>query len=233
MSIPNNLEPVLDKGYVRYIKHMGSDLDVVNAARASFAKESTELSERDKSLIRYLIRKNEYAPFRHSAVTFEVKAPLMVARQWWKYHVASQHTESQDGWSEQSKRYVTAEPEFYIPAEWRHAPDNAKQGSGDRMSIATELAFRSAQAKQVEDAMELHAWALDCGAAPEQARLFLPANAQYTTWRWTISLDGLLHFLRERLGHGAQSEITEYAEAVRRLSGPLFPFVFMAVFGLE
>jgi len=35
----NNLIQVLDKGYVRLVDKMGSDLSVVNAARASFAKE--------------------------------------------------------------------------------------------------------------------------------------------------------------------------------------------------
>ena len=45
---------VLDKGYVRLVDTMGSDLTVVNAARASFAKESKELDEKDERLIAYL-----------------------------------------------------------------------------------------------------------------------------------------------------------------------------------
>ena len=40
-----SIKKVLDKGYVRLVDMMGSDLSVANAARASFAKESTELSE--------------------------------------------------------------------------------------------------------------------------------------------------------------------------------------------
>lgn len=32
--------PVLDRGFVNYVQHMGSDLTVVNAARVSFAKSS-------------------------------------------------------------------------------------------------------------------------------------------------------------------------------------------------
>jgi thymidylate synthase (FAD) len=42
---------VLDKGYVRLVDHMGSDLTVANVARVSYAKESNELSERDIRLI--------------------------------------------------------------------------------------------------------------------------------------------------------------------------------------
>lgn len=54
---------VLDKGYVRLVDHMGSDLSIVNAARVSYAKESAEFSDRDESLLNYLVRNNEYSPF--------------------------------------------------------------------------------------------------------------------------------------------------------------------------
>ena len=69
-------------------------------------------------------------------------------------------------------------------------------------------------------------WALRAGVCAEQARGYLPANFQYTTWRWTCSLQGCLHFLAQRLEPGAQSEIREYAAAVRDLAQPLFPNVF-------
>ena len=73
---------VLDKGYVRLVDSMGGDLSVVNAARVSYDKESTKLEDRDKKLIKFLIREGHTSPFRHSAMTFEVYAPLFVARQW-------------------------------------------------------------------------------------------------------------------------------------------------------
>jgi len=68
---------VLDKGYVRLVDHMGSDLSIVNAARASFAKESTEFSQSDGKLIDFLARENHMSPFRHAFVTLEFYAPLM------------------------------------------------------------------------------------------------------------------------------------------------------------
>jgi thymidylate synthase (FAD) len=91
-------------GYVRLVDTLGSDLSVVNAARVSYDKESTELSERDQKLIRFLLKENHTSPFRHAAITFEVYAPLMVARQWWKYAVASSHIDDQNGWNESSRR---------------------------------------------------------------------------------------------------------------------------------
>jgi thymidylate synthase (FAD) len=59
---------VLDKGYVRLVNHMGSDLTVVNAARVSYAKESKELSEKDRRLIKFLAREGHTSPFRHVIV---------------------------------------------------------------------------------------------------------------------------------------------------------------------
>jgi len=127
---------VLDKGYVRYIKHMGDDLDPVNSAKVSFAKESVEFGDREARLLAFLQREEHSSVFRHSALTFEVYAPLFVARQWWKYAVASTHLEDQNGWNESSRRYVTETPEFYVPSsvEWRSAPENRKQGSGEAVS---------------------------------------------------------------------------------------------------
>ena len=96
MNLKNTIQ-VLDKGYVRLVDTMGSDLSVVNAARASFAKESLELDQKDVHLIDFLIRENHMSPFRHAFATFEFKAPLMVARQHWKYVVGSDHT--MDSWN--------------------------------------------------------------------------------------------------------------------------------------
>jgi thymidylate synthase (FAD) len=99
---------VLDKGYVRLVDHMGSDLTVVNAARASFMKSSDTMRPQDEKLLAYLTREVETEPFRHAQLQFEVYAPLMVARQWWKYAVGSAHLAEDEGhaWSESSRRYV-------------------------------------------------------------------------------------------------------------------------------
>jgi thymidylate synthase (FAD) len=73
---------VLDKGYVRLVDVLGSDLTPVNAARVSYDKESSELSDKDERLLKFLAREGHTSPFRHAMLQFEVYAPLMVARQW-------------------------------------------------------------------------------------------------------------------------------------------------------
>ena len=221
---------VLDKGYVRLVDTLGNDLSVVNAARVSYDKESTELSERDKKLMAFLLRDNHTSPFRHAAMTFEVYAPLMVARQWWKYAVSSTHVDDQNGWNESSRRYITEEEQFYVPmdSEWRSKPENSKQGSGEPLeeNIGRELTDKLI--KTISLGTSLYHEAMDAGVAPELARLFLPAYGMYVRWRWTTSLQGVMTFLDQRLEHDAQWEIQKYAQAVQQLSEQSFPEVFKA-----
>ena len=88
---------VLDKGYVRLVDHMGSDLTVANTARVSFDKEKLVFEDTDKKLVTFLVKNKHDSCLRHNVMTFEIYAPLMVARQWWKHTVASTHLDDQEG----------------------------------------------------------------------------------------------------------------------------------------
>jgi thymidylate synthase (FAD) len=224
---------VLDKGYVRLVSVMGDDLSIANAARASFKKEALKMTEKDERLIKFLWDEKHTSPFRHQTLTFEVKAPLEVVRQWYKHTVASTYIDDQLGWNEMSARYVSGDFEFYIPEahEWRSAPANAKQGSGEPVSTGLGNIFSTDLSHYIDQGLELYSRALQSGIAPEMARLFLPAYGMYTTFRWTTSLHALINYLDLRLDAHAQKEIQEYALACRDLTAPLFPQTFKAIYG--
>lgn len=215
---------VLDNGYVRLVDVLGSDLSVVNAARVSYDKESQEFSDKDSGLLKFLIREGHTSPFRHAALTFEVYAPLFVARQWWKYAVASTHIDDQNGWNESSRRYITEQEEFYVPSasSWRSKPENSKQGSGEPINFEEGAYFTNKLNDLVTDSTKLYHEAMEANIAPEIARLFLPAYGMYVRWRWTVSLQGLITFLEQRLEHDAQVEIQDYAKAVKLLAKDKF-----------
>lgn len=226
---------VLDKGYVRYVDHMGSDLNVVNAARASYDRESQEFNGKDAGLLRFLSRENHTAPFRHAIVSLEIYAPLMIKNQWFKHLVGGIHHDDREfqgidpffAWNESSRRYVTEKEEFYIPdGTWRGKPDSSKQGSA-KVDSNTQYVyyqeFTKGLQKTVEDGVNMYKMAMEMGVAPEQARLFLPAYALYVRWRWTTSLQGAMHFLRLRDESHAQWEIQEYAKAVKQITRTKFP----------
>lgn len=221
------IERVLDHGYVRLVDHMGSDLTVVNAARVSYEKESKELNDRDIRLIKFLAREGHTSPFRHAILQFEIYAPLMVARQWWKYIVGSAHQEgtgdSLEAWNESSRRYITEEPVFYVPKEWRSKPENSKQGSGDPVELKIGEKHTKELIEYIEEGIKKYEQALEDGICAEQARLFLPAYGMYVRWYWTASLQSVAHFLNQRLEHDAQKEIQQYAKSILRLAIDKFP----------
>lgn len=213
---------VLDKGYVILQDHMGSDLTTVNAARVSYDKKASVLTERDEKLIRYLAKHEHTSPFRHSMLQFEIYAPLMVARQHWKHVVGGNIT--QDAWNESSRRYITESEEFYVPGptEWRGKPASSKQGSAGELETCLGKVWTRKLEEHQKEGVRLYQEAMEAGIAPEQARLFLPANGMYVRYYWTASLQSVCHFLRLRLADDAQHEIREFAKAVYFLGKPLF-----------
>ena len=221
---------ILDHGYVRTISSMGSDIDVVNAARVSFDKEITELNENDTRLIEYLVKNKHDSVFRHCVMTFEVYAPLMVARQWYKHAVASSHVDDQLGWNESSRRYITEHEQFYIPSvsQWRQAASNRKQGSNGFIDSNIGAKYTQRLRNIVDQCEQLYLEALNDNVAPEQARLLLPAYSMYVRWRWTASLNALLHFISLRTDSHAQIEIQEYATIISDEVRKCFPMTMNA-----
>lgn len=222
---------VLDKGYVRLRDSMGDDLKPADVARVSFDRQARDFTgEQNERLINYLMRNNEFSCFRHNAISVEIYMPLMVARQIYKYSIASSFREDQYGWNESSRRYITEAPEFYIPApnEWRTSPENKKQGSGEPLPDNRGQQFTELLMRHVDRSVELYDRAIDNDIAVEEARLFLPAYGMYVRCYWTASLNALFHFLDERLADNAQSEIRDYAEAVAEVIEETFPVIYHA-----
>jgi thymidylate synthase (FAD) len=99
---------VLDHGFVRLDDAMATDLSVVNAARVSFARRKDEMDESDAGLIRFLMRDRHGTPFEHNSFRFHIRAPIFVAREWFRHRVGS--------FNEFSMRYARATDDFYVPA---------------------------------------------------------------------------------------------------------------------
>ena len=83
---------VLNKGFVRLVEHMGGDAAVIRNARRCWRSESKS-EDADRQLIRHLIRKGHKTPFEAMVFTFDVKAPLFVARQWFRHRIGSYNEE--------------------------------------------------------------------------------------------------------------------------------------------
>ena len=133
--ITENTIPVLDHGFVRLDDAMASDLSVVNGARVSFARHKTEMDESDEGLIRFLMRDRHGTPYEHNAFRFHVRAPLFVAREWFRHRVGS--------FNEFSMRYAKASDEFYVPA-----PEDVRSQVGSRAPIPSSRSSPSSPTRR-------------------------------------------------------------------------------------
>ncbi|MDR2696877.1 MAG: FAD-dependent thymidylate synthase [Holophagales bacterium] len=207
---------VLDRGFVRLIDHMGTDLTVVNAARVSFGKRKKTFDDKDAELVSYLADHEHTAPFRHAYLTFHVKAPIFVFRQWMKHRVASEFNEI-------SGRYVEFSPDdFYIPEHFRRQAQLNKQGSEGAIPEKNRRAAAKTYSEACRNSVKQYKALIEMGVCREQARCVLPL-AMYSEVYWTASLQSVAHFLRLRLDLHAQWEIRQFAMAVRELTEPIFP----------
>ena len=208
-----------------YVDHMGSDLSVVNAARVSFGKNHTEMTEGDTRLIKYLAKHKHISPFGHCFASFHVKAPVFVARQLVKHKFLR--------WNEISRRYVDDEPVFYKPDGWRGRSEDKKQGSDDTVSIDVawydrDDGYNSWPEDSCFIALEAYQKMLELGVAPEQARMVLPQSTM-TEWYWSGSLDAFADMCNLRRKEDTQYETRLIANSISSDMMGLFPVSWKAL----
>jgi thymidylate synthase (FAD) len=228
-------------GFVALVDRMEQDpaLKVVNSARISYQKVKQQYVEGDKKLASFLWEHGHTSPFRHSFFTFHWKAPLFVFRQAFKYQVGSGwrtyevngetvdlevfdvmfDTDKGCSWNEISGRYVKWTPEFYAPGVMRSNPPHGnKQASVDLSGDFDHEKEKKRMLAECERAFREYEERIERGVAKEIARMLLPQNL-YSQAYWTVSLQGVMHFLEQRLEPDAQYEIRRYAQGVRALVG--------------
>lgn len=208
------------KKLVEYIDHMGNDGSVVDAARVSFDKISTQYStEQNQKLINYLAKHNHWSPFAHTCIKMRFKAPVFIARQLAKHQIGF-------SWNEVSRRYVDFTPECWFPDNFRMRAENKKQGSSDEVVPNPELL--TDYKNMCSAALIMYDRLLENGVCPEQARAVLP-QSMYTEWVWTGSLYAWARMVSLRSHDTAQVEVRDYAKAVSNVCTNLFPLSWKAL----
>lgn len=209
-------------GFIELVDSMGNDKTIVNAARTSFGKEKETLDKRDIQLIKYLAENHHDSPFRHIQLQFKVKAPEIVARQFFRHLVGMEYTvgTKDTPWNEQSQRYLEWKDEFYTPKIFRtQSTDNkqASEGALDNQYDALELYVEGVQNSYI-----IYRKLLEMGVCKEQARGVLPVSF-YTQWIVTMSLQAVANFIKLRNHPHAQFEIRQYAKAMKELAMTVAP----------
>ena len=210
-----------DIGSVSYVEHMGSDLTVVNSARVSFGVEKTELNDRDRKLINYLIKHRHTSTLEHNVITFKFVVPLFIRSQHHRHRTWS--------YNEISRRYTNKDIRFYLPQQFRTQHESNRQASNSD-DLRNPLAYKDFSMVTCAEILQsrtqdcLHAFEvmLEAGVCREQARMILPQNL-YTEYYGTVNLNNLLKFIDLRTHEGAQWEIQKVAEACLDIATDLWP----------
>lgn len=228
---------------VSLVRQSASDADVPGAARVSTVGERVmfalrdagfrhhadehqgdELSAQDKGLINFLMRDRHGSPFEHNSMTFFVRAPIFVAREFMRHRA---------GWSynEESGRYKELDPLFYLPGEDRKLIQVGKPGAYHFEPGSDEM--REEVIDLMCDAYQ-YVWAkyrrlLEIGTAKEVARMILPVGI-FTSFYATCNARSLMHFLSLRtINDNAtvpsfpQREIEMVADQMERLWADMMP----------
>lgn len=239
---------------------MGDDSTIVQAARVSYGRdeqqngyydtatgklvhEPNKITEKDRSLIRRLMRDRHTSPFEMVEFQFMVQVPMDCWRQWIRHRTANVN--------EYSTRYMEAidDQQCTLPEEWRlQATDNKQGSSGFLEGEIGELISAEDYTSLVLDTNEyqlgsrtdaryllsneeslfhklaknLYNLRLKFGIAREQARKDLPLST-YTRAYWKCDLHNIFNFLRLRMDSHAQLEIRQYANAMFQIVKQVCP----------
>jgi thymidylate synthase (FAD) len=213
--------PVLDHGFVRLDDAMADDLSVVNGARVSFARHKTEMDDSDAGLIRFLMRERHGTPFEHNSFRFHIRAPIFVAREWFRHRVGS--------FNEFSMRYAKATDDFYVPEPDDVRSQVGKPGAYSFEPVEPGIAETTREEMRAvyEAAFSTYERLVELGVARELARSVLPVGA-YTEFFWTVNARALMNFLSLRNSETAQREIRRYAEAAEQFLAEKMPVTYAA-----
>lgn len=213
---------VLDHGFVRLVDSMGGDINVVRAARVSYdaAWRAGENEGSDLRLINYLWKNKHTTPFEAITLTFEVKAPIFVLRQWHRHRTWS--------YNEVSARYTELPEEYYVPelVQITTQSQNNKQMRTTEEHPEAEF-IRDIIIHSSKNAHLQYHKLIDRKCPRELARSVLPVNT-YSHMFATVNLLNLMKFLTLRCHEHAQYEIRVYAEAMRDLTRLVAPVCIAA-----
>jgi thymidylate synthase (FAD) len=236
-----------------YEAHYLTDRDVANYARQSFAKLADNFTpEQNANLIRFLARGMSsgdwqklvdelmtgsqtrdahelavylrqipchWVPFGHPHITLRMSAPAPIRVQCFKHKIGFVE-------SEESRRYISHRPVYFVPEYFREKAASVKQGSGDKHPRNEPWLYHYNQF--MSEAVDLYENMIADGICPEQARFVLPQGVE-VNWVWTGSLYAFANFYNQRSDSHAQKEIRDLAEQVNEIISPLYPISWAAL----
>lgn len=206
---------------------MGTEENIVRAARVSTQGSDSRGSKANTGLIRYLYREGHGTPFESCTLQFHLEFPIFTSRQVVKHRLSSIN--------EESGRYKEMEGVFYIVDENRPLVQIGKTGAyefemgrPDHLEAVQWVQRTTAESDWI-NYQKLKAY----GICNEVARMHIGVNL-YSSMYFTANLRSVLNFLSLRKDWGekavhrskAQYEIALVADAMAEIVQEKYPTVW-------
>ncbi len=222
-----NITNVLDHGRIELIQHWGSDELIVESARMSTNKGFKGWGA-DEKFLKFLWDNNHHTPFEMAGAIIEIKAPIVVFREWHRHRTQS--------YNEMSGRYVKLPDENYLPSIDRIKSAivdglttlNKQKQPTERVYYSSEelshiaISMRDRICASYDNSEQVYQDLLKGGLPKELARIIIPVG-RYSKMRAGANLRNWLVFLKLRQADNAQWEIRQYADAMAVILADKFP----------
>lgn len=203
--------------WVELLEHVGTENDIVDAARVSYNKSASEYTqEANLKLLYYLLEHEHTTPLEMCWLKFRVHVPIAIARQWMRHRMFS--------YNEISRRYTNKGISFYLPEELYEQDPKNKQASASPMHPMMQGKAKMLIADTYEHVFNVYTRLLQLGVSREQARFVLPMGMM-TTFIAAGNLRSWLHFVHLRDSPHAQVEIQLVAHEIKKQLALLYPHV--------
>lgn len=187
------------------LDYAGGDWRVVAAARVLDPERAAKyreevawhgLPEKDKRMVRRMVRHRHGSVFEHASLTFYVRAPIFVWREWHRHRIGTSY-------NEESSRYKPLEPVFWVPRRNRPMVPVAQYKAIEPQFVRLEDDSLWADVQENSAVSYSAAYAryqseLNRGIAREVARRLLPVAIYSSGW-FTCNPRSLMHFLSLRV----------------------------------
>jgi thymidylate synthase (FAD) len=212
---------------VELVDSMGSEENIVRAARVSTKGADSRTTAANTGLIRYLYREAHGVPFESCVLQMYLEFPVFTSRQVVKHRLSSIN--------EESGRYKEMEGVFYVVDDKRPLVQTGKtgayifeQGRPDQLE-----AVQWVQKNTAQNNWENYEKLLEMGIAKEVARMHLSFTL-YSSMYFTANLRSVLNFLSLRKDWGetavhqskAQYEIALVTDKIAEIVQEKFPTVW-------
>lgn len=194
----------------------------VEELRVMFVEQDASTESVKQRLLQYKRQAVHFAPFAHPHATIRMRLPIFLARQFVKHQIGGT-------WSEESRRYMSSEIDYYFEEQLHGRPKDIKQGSADNVHPQSQHHLDGMNI-MTDACNRFYEVMISDGIAPEEARQVVTLNAM-TGVTWTGSLLFWSRVVTQRVDPHAQKAAQKLGRQIDAIMRPLYPESWQALVG--